>query len=1037
MNSTAAYLRFRWLQLPTGLLIMLLQRTPAPLLRALVQLESVIVDQAPMILRTSIAAAAMGAYNSVAGATVFNVTASPTAASPTSGAAKAAFAVNEASGAAVSVAVSVSGAPGNPKSYSLSGALPAGLSLTGATGTYVNVTAPYKMTIAGTPTASGSFPVRVTAWDGSNGTGGNSAYITLNFTISGGVSAIAPSITTQPSGQTVTAGTSVSFSVAASGTPSPTYQWQKNGADLAGATSTTLSLSNVQSSDAGSYTAVATNSAGSATSSVATLTVNAAPPTTTAPSITSQPSNQSVTVGGSATFSVAASGNPTPTYQWQKGGANIAGATGATLSLSNVQTSDAGSYTAVATNSAGSVSSSAATLTVTAAPPANTAPTITTQPTSQSVTAGASVTFSVSASGNPTPTYQWQKGGANIAGATSSALSLSNVQSADAGSYTAVATNSAGSVSSSAATLTVTAAPPANTAPTITAQPASLTVAAGSSATFSVTATGNPAPTYQWKKGATAISGATNASYTIASVVTGDAATYTVVATNSAGSVTSSGATLTVSSGATGGPALSAPLAAQTVTTGHAVSYTAQSVTGTYQWQVSSDSGATWSNLSNNGTYSGATARTLTVTGADSTMNGYLFRYLATDSTGTSTSSAATLTVASAFLPFPTGIVLVGSDTLYVTDSTANTVQKVTTAGDVTAFAGAKGTVGTLDAFGENALFNQPGGVTATAAGVLFIADTANATIRRIGTDGSVTTFAGSTTLRGNTDGQGTDATFSAPLGVAVDSAGSLYVADATNHTIRKISPQGAVSTFAGAAGQLGTANGSGGAARFNYPAGVAIDAAGNVFIADRTNNLIRKITAAGAVSTFAGVAGLSGTDDGTGSAALFNLPSGLVLDSGGNLYVADTGNCTIRKITAAGAVSTLAGLPTVGGDQDGTGYSALFSQPRALTIDSAGNLYVADTGNAAIRKVTPAGVVTTLTLRQGTTSTGSGATGTSSGSTGSTSGGTGTTGTTPAPSTAGGGGGGGAPSTWFIAALGSLSLLRWAQRSRRSRCAA
>src|SRR5512135_1549205 len=140
MNLTALSLRYRWLQLPTGLLIMLLQRTPAPLLRAMVQLESLVVDQAPMLLRSGIALGALGAYNSVAGATVFNVTATPTAATPTSGAAKTNFAVSEASGSTVSVAVSVSGAPGNPKSYSVSGTLPTGLTLSGGNGTYVNVT---------------------------------------------------------------------------------------------------------------------------------------------------------------------------------------------------------------------------------------------------------------------------------------------------------------------------------------------------------------------------------------------------------------------------------------------------------------------------------------------------------------------------------------------------------------------------------------------------------------------------------------------------------------------------------------------------------------------------------------------------------------------------------------------------------------------------------------------------------------------------------------------------------------------------------
>ena len=174
-----------------------------------------------------------------------------------------------------------------------------------------------------------------------------------------------------------------------------------------------------------------------------------------------------------------------------------------------------------------------------------------------------------------------------------------------------------------------------------------------------------------------------------------------------------------------------------------------------------------------------------------------------------------------------------------------------------------------------------------------------------------------------------------------------------------------------------------------------------------------------GVVTVLAGLPGVSGSDDGAGSQALFNQPDGLVLDATGNLYVADTGNSTIRRITPAGVVSTLAGLAGIGGNQDGTGYGAMFNQPRSLTIDASGNLWVADTGNDSIRKVTPAGVVTTLTLRQGTTS-------------GSTGGGTTTTGgTTTSSSTSGGpnGNGAGAMGGWLPAGLVALSLLRWRQR--------
>ena len=195
--------------------------------------------------------------------------------------------------------------------------------------------------------------------------------------------------------------------------------------------------------------------------------------------------------------------------------------------------------------------------------------------------------------------------------------------------------------------------------------------------------------------------------------------------------------------------------------------------------------------------------------------------------------------------------------------------------------------------------------------------------------------FAGSPTVSGSDDGVADAARFYLPRGVAVDNAGNVYVADTSNHAIRKIT--GVVSTLAGLVGNPGGADGTGSAARFNQPRGVAVDNSGNVYVADIANNTIRKITPAGAVSTLAGLAGNPGSADGTGSVARFNNPAGVALDNAGNVYVADTGNHTIRKITSGGVVSTLAGLAGNPGSADGTGSAARFIFPVGLAVDSAG----------------------------------------------------------------------------------------------------
>jgi sugar lactone lactonase YvrE len=275
-------------------------------------------------------------------------------------------------------------------------------------------------------------------------------------------------------------------------------------------------------------------------------------------------------------------------------------------------------------------------------------------------------------------------------------------------------------------------------------------------------------------------------------------------------------------------------------------------------------------------------------------------------------------------------------------------------------FAGLAGSSGSTDGTGSAARFNNPAGIAVDTAGNLFVADRGH-TIRKVTSAGVVTTIAGLANNQGSADGTGSAARFSDPTSVAVDTAGNVFVADRNNYTIRKITSAGVVTTLAGLAGNVGSADGTGSAARFNNPYGVAVDTSGNVFVADSANNTIRKVTSAGVVTTIAGLAGSSGSADGTGSAARFNFPTRASIDTEGNLYVADQFSNTIRKVTSAGVVTTLAGLAGSSGSTDGTGSAARFNLPAGIAVDTAGNLFVADSDNNTIRKVTSAGVVTTL----------------------------------------------------------------------------
>jgi len=301
---------------------------------------------------------------------------------------------------------------------------------------------------------------------------------------------------------------------------------------------------------------------------------------------------------------------------------------------------------------------------------------------------------------------------------------------------------------------------------------------------------------------------------------------------------------------------------------------------------------------------------------------------------------------------------------VYVADKNNHTLRKVTSSGVVTTISGAAGVVGSTNAAAPGptaARFNLVEGTAVDSSGNIFVADHLNHTIRKIGTDNTVTTFAGSPGVAGSTDGASTSARFRGPAQIAIDSSNNIYVADYYNHTIRKVEANGDVTTFAGSAGYTGTTDDNGSAARFNNPHGIAVDSSGYVYVADRSNHSVRKITPTGLVSTLAGTSGSSGSADGNGSLARFNQPMGISQDAAGNLYVADYGNNTIRKVTSTGSVTTMAGAAGLAGSADGSPIPARFYRPHGMARDANGNIFVVDNPSHTIRKITPQGVVTTF----------------------------------------------------------------------------
>jgi len=422
-----------------------------------------------------------------------------------------------------------------------------------------------------------------------------------------------PAITVQPNSQAAIAGSQVNFQVTATGVAPLTYQWRFNGTSLAGASGASMTLTNVQAAQAGTYTVQVTNAFGSVLSSNATLTV------LVRPAITTQPSNQTVLLGTNASFTVTATGTTPLAYQWTFGGAKLAGATANPLLLTSLQATQAGSYAVVVTNVAGSITSAVATLTV-LVPPG-----ITMQPSNQTVLVGTNASFTVTATGTAPLAYQWTFQGAKLAGATANPLLLTSLQATQAGSYAVVVTNVAGSITSAVATLTVLVPPG------ITMQPSNQTAVVGTNASFTVTATGTTPLAYQWTFGGAKLAGATANPLLLTGLQATQAGSYAVVVTNVAGSITSAIATLTVLVP----PAITMQPSNQTAVVGTNASF-AVTATGTaplvYQWAFDG------TNLA------GATADTLLLTNVQPAQAGS-YTVVLTNVVGVATSVVATLAV--------------------------------------------------------------------------------------------------------------------------------------------------------------------------------------------------------------------------------------------------------------------------------------------------------------------------------------------------------------------------------------------------------
>lgn len=788
-----------------------------------------------------------------------------------------------------------------------------------------------------------------------------------------------PQLTLQPSPVAAFVGDVATFAVAASGNPAPTYQWKRNGAPIPGASSSVYTTGALALADNGAVFGVTvTNALGSATSASATLGVTVAPAQPSAPVIAQAPQDLAATVGGTATFVVLASGNPAPSIQWQRDGADLPGATGAVLQLGAVGIADDGAkLRARVSNLQGTTTSAAATLSVSYGPGQPVAPAIVTQPMSATVIAGRNATFVVAATGNPAPAYQWKRDGAPIPGATGPVYSFGPVAIADhLATFTAVASNASGFVESIAATLRV------DTPASIQMQPLDASVPVGTAASFSVTASGSPSPSYQWRRDGAAIVGGTGATYTFTTSAGDDGARFDVVLDNGIGHVQSAAATLHL---------LAQPLApvfghgpaSATVVAGQPASLSVVvwgSTPMDLQWRRAGTP------------IPGAVTAAYTLPATTSGDDGATFDVVATNALGTTTSATATLHVTLAANPPQIAVQPQGASTV-VGQPVVFSVRCTPESGRPLRFqwfnkgVPIPGAIGAAHGIGAVSLANDGDRYTvqvSNAGGVVLSAPAALSVGPSWGTLSLLAgTVAGGAWRFGSTE----DATFGYSWASAVDRDGTLWTVgprvwrfDTEGFASIASLESGSQVVAAAADGQgnlLVLDNYSGYIGRYlqdgvyqqltttgetlNGAQGLAAAGDGTGFAGSGTSRILR-ISPTGVVSTLAGSDAAGHADAPSGAEALFDSPYAMALDPTQTvLYVADFGDCTIRTVSLHGSVGTLAGSPyNCTGSVDGQGSSATFRMPFRIAVDARNRVFALDR-NGKIRMVTPDGSVTTV----------------------------------------------------------------------------